>query len=227
MNYHEYINDKSVVFVGACPNIKGMDKGVLIDKFDVVIKTNGSLFLSGDEYYKDYGKRIDVLYTNNQFYREMSPLPIEEAKEKGLKYLRMKTCYNIQSLNDQINAEIIRGAIDEVNKHLEGAVMGAYIYNDILRCNPKKLFIIGVDFFASKKKKFEHDDYHEYIKGYLPDKIRKQGNRINKGKLKDGHNFRENAKYIYGLYLQHDNFVMPEYTEKLLIEIVNGEIDQL
>lgn len=228
MNYENYIKGKNVVFVGASPIEKGREKGIVIDNaYDVVVKTNGSVFLNCDDYYRDYGKRIDVLYTNHQFYREMSPFPLDEWKSRGIKYLRMKVCSDLYDINKFINAEIIIKSIKEVNEFLTGATMGAYIFNDILRCNPMSLTVHGIDFFASKKKVFENDNYGEYVNGYLPDKIRVQGNKINVGKKEDGHNFYTNADYIYKLYQEYDNFLMPDYIESILKSIVNREIDQL
>ena len=227
MNYRDYIKDKDVIFVGASPILKGLAQGQVIDIYDVVIKTNGSVFLKSDDYHKDYGKRIDVLYTNNQFYREMSPFPLEKWKHEGDKYLRMKTCRDLEQINKVINAEIIKDAIKYVSKDLPSATMGAFIFRDILMCEPKTLMVTGIDFFASKKKAFEHNNYNEYVSGYLPDKIRKQGNEINKGKTKDGHDFYGNADYIHEMYKRHNNFLMPEYVENILVRIVNREIDQL
>ena len=93
MKFCEYIKNRRVCFVGASPILVDRKMGEFIDSFDVVVRTNGSSTLINDpSFVKDYGCKMDVLYTNNQFYREMSPLPIAEYIKKNLKYLRMKTC---------------------------------------------------------------------------------------------------------------------------------------
>ena len=225
MNYKNYIKGKRVCFVGGCPNIQGMGTGVDIDNYDVVVKTNGSLYLKGDEYYRDYGKRIDVLYTNNQFYREMSP---DIVDMKNVKYLRMKTCSHndLVMYNKEIPAERITEAITKVDKNIHGALMGCYIFQDILNQNPAELHITGMDFFISKNAAFKHDNYQEYIKGYLPDKIRNQGNKINIGKTKDGHNMLHNTMYMYNLYKESGKITMPDFIEEIMYGIVEGRLKQ-
>lgn len=220
------IEGKRVIFVGACPNIKGMKYGATIDGYDVVVKTNGSILLSGDEYYRDYGKRCDVLYTNNQFQREMRPLPV---KDWNLKYLCMKVVSekDMRRYLDRVPVRVIRDAMVQVNRELHGATMGAYIFTDLLNFNPKELFITGVDWFASKKKAFEHDNYSEYLDCYLPDKIRKQGNKINKGKTEDGHGFVENAEYILKMFNENRNMITHSFLYELLEGITAGRIDQI
>jgi len=229
MFYNDYIKDKMVCFVGASPILKDLGLGGYIDSYDVVIRTNGSIFLIEDkEFIKDYGKKIDVLYTNNQFYREMSPLPIDDYVKKGVKFLRMKTCKlkDHNFFNTKLNCRTIVETMNYVNKFNASSTMGAYIFTDILKYNPKELYVTGIDFFASKKKVFEHDNYNEYYPGYLPDKIRLQGNIINKGKTEDGHNFKGNAGYIYHLWKQHDNMKFPPYIQEILEGIIDGEVEQ-
>ena len=228
-DYHKYIEGKNVIFVGACPNIKGKDWGQWVDSFDVVIRTNGSInLINGEEFVKDYGRKTDVLYTNNQFYRETKPLPIDEFKLKGVEWLCMKNCrledYNIY--RKDINTRVITDVAKGVAKQSKSPHMGSIIYTDLLSFNPKELFLTGVDFFASKNAEFQHDIYKEYVDGYLPDNIRKQGNRINKGKKEDGHNFKGNAEYINSLFMQNDNFKTHDFIRELLQGIVNGSITQ-
>lgn len=229
MNFNEYIKDKKVCFVGASPILLNKKMGDIIDSYDVVVRTNGSINLIEDKNFNiDYGKKIDVLYTNNQFYREMSPLKIDDYIAKGVKYLRMKTCHMKDHVffNTKLNCRTIIETMNYVNKFNPSSTMGAYIFTDILKYNPKELYITGVDFFASKKKIFEHNNYREYYPGYLPDKIRLQGNVINKGKKEDGHNFKGNAGYIYHLWKNNENMVFPDYIENILVGIIEGRIEQ-
>ena len=226
MKYSRYIKGKRVVFVGACPNLRGRGLGKEIDAFDIVIKTNGSLFLKSKKYHGDYGKRLDVLYTNNQFYREMRMQLF--AKLRDFRFLRMKSCHphHMIKFNERIHAEIIRKSIAHVNKKIKCALMGAYIFHDIISQRPKELHLTGIDFFLSKKKVFEHDNYQEYVSGYLPDRIRNQGNLINEGKTEDGHNQLENTKFIYNLCKQNKNITMPDFIRETMVGIVKGKLKQ-
>ncbi|HUT63706.1 MAG TPA: hypothetical protein VMZ04_07095 [Anaerolineae bacterium] len=227
MNYNKYISGKRVCFVGGCPNIKGDKQGVNIDGFDVVVKTNGSLYLTDYDYYLDYGMRCDVLYTNNQFYREMSPAPAD-LRNAGVKFMRMKTCSSkdMQMYNENLKTEKISTAIDQVNQHVHGALMGCYIFQDIINQDPAELHITGIDFFVSKKSVFQHDNYNEYIDGYLPDRIRNQGNKINVGKTQDGHDMLSNTMYIYNLFKDSGTITMPEKIEDLMYSIIDGRVKQ-
>lgn len=228
MNYPEYIKNKRVCFVGASPILKGRKTGQEIDNFDVVVRTNGSIeLLKNADFVRDYGGKIDVLYTNNQYYRETT-FPISQYIKQGVKYLRMKTCKpkDLELYNKYFNTRIIKSTMEQVNQVNPSATMGAYILTDILKHNPKQLYVTGIDFFASKKAIFEHDNYQEYFEGYLPDVIRIQGNVINKGKTADGHSFQGNANYIYNLWKNNDNMVFPNYIENILLGIIEGRIKQ-
>jgi hypothetical protein len=227
MNYRKLIKGKRVIFVGACPNIKGKGFAEMIDSYDVVVRTNGSIFLLDDkDFTRDYGKRIDVLYTNHQFYREMRPFDIKRFKGKGVKWLCMKVCKpeDKKELQNEVNIRVV-GSVTKSMK-CPSPNMGAIIFKDLLSYEPKELFITGIDFFASKKAEFQHDNYNEYVPGYLPPRIRRQGNRINKGKKTDGHDFVGNAKYIQQLFENNPNFKTHDFIAELLEGIVNGTVKQ-
>lgn len=220
--YRKYIEGKRIIFVGASTNLVGLKKGGFIDGFDIVVKSGGSIYLTTPEYYRDYGKRIDVLCVNVQFCREMRPIPVAKFRDKGVKWLCMKSPSrdDLDLYGQYINARSMRTSLKEVQEHVKSASMGLAIFKDILNCNPKEFFLTGIDFFSSKKKTFEHDNYQEYLNGYLPDVIRKQGNIINKGKSEDGHNFLENAKYIYKLFQENKNLKTEKFIYNLLKNII-------
>lgn len=231
MKYKNYLENKKIAFVGGCPNIKGMKLGKMIDSYDVIVKTNGSVFLHnqlGQSYERDYGSRIDVLYTNNQFYREMRPFPIRMFREKGIKFLRMKTGHetDLSFYNKYFDAHLIKSAISKVDMEIRSAIMGCYIIKDLLMQNPREIHVTGIDFFVSKKKVFQHDNYQEYLDGYLPDKIRNQGNRINAGKKEDGHNLIESTRYIEKLFRESGKITMPDFIKEIMYKFISGEIMQ-
>lgn len=227
--YAEMIKGKKVVFVGACPNIKGMKLGDVIDDYDVIVKSNGSVYSQArDDYKIDYGSRTDILYCNNQFQREMKPFNLSYMASQGVKAL------NFKNIGEPWKSEygkymIVRDVsriVKTVQRSCRSAAYGPMIYLDILQFKPEKLFITGVDFFASKKAKFEHDNYDEYIEDYLPKKIRTIGNVINRGKTKDGHSFVGNAQYIMSLFESYPNLKTHEFIYNILKGIINGTVKQ-
>lgn len=205
--------------MGACPNLIGKRLGEEIDSYDVVVKTNGSVFFRDQEYFSDYGSRVDVLYTNNQFFREMRPFNIAFLQWVGVKFIRMKTGNPAEF--HPIPAQLISDSIKTVNRTVIAAVMGAYIVHDIISHNPKSLHLTGIDFFDSKKPVFEVDNYREYIDGYLPDKIRKQGNEINVGKTQDGHDQYSSTKFIHDLMVETGKITMPDFIFDVMCKILD------
>lgn len=228
MIFEEYIKNKTIAFVGACPNLIGRGFGSFIDSFDVIVKSGHSWSFDSSEYKKDYGSRCDVIYVNRQYYREMKPFPIQEMKNKKVQWVCLKGS-NDQDLiefNKLISARKLKETLTEVNRELKSASMGNFIIWDILKCIPSQVYLTGLDFFASKNPKFVHNNYQEYLEGYLPDKIRKQGNVINIGKNEDGHDFLGNAKWFYNLFLTHKNLKTEDFILDLLYEIVSGKVKQ-
>lgn len=219
--YREYIKGKRVVFVGACPNLIGKETGKDIDNFDIIVRSNGSFEIQ-EKYKQDYGSRTDVLYCNVQYAREMHPLPVVRYVQNGIDFLCCKTLSHDkeEKYNKIIPTRTIKHVIQRVHKQVSGALMGVFIIEDILECKPKELHLTGIDFFESKKKVFEHDNYQEYLDGYLPPKIREQGNVINKGKKEDGHNQYTNTLYIYKLW-EKGLVTMPDFIQDIMKGIIN------
>lgn len=228
MDYKKFIKGKSVVYVGACPNLIGKNFGKVIDSYDIVIKSNHSWSFNSKEYVKDYGERCNVVYINKQYYREMNPFPIKIMQERGVKWLCLKGCSKEYKIRYQhyVNVRTIQHVFRDVQSYVKSATMGAYTIYDLLSFKPKKLFVTGIDFFASKKPRFEHNNYQEYLTGYLPDKIRRQGNVINAGKNEDGHNFYENAKFFFNLFRKYENLKTNDFILNLLDSIIKGRTKQ-
>lgn len=218
--YKEYIRGKRVIFVGACPNLLKTGFGEIIDKYDVVVRSNGSFEIQ-NKYKKDYGSRTDVLYCNVQYAREMRPLPVKRYAKCGIKFLCGKTfgTQDLEMYSHHVKVRSIKHIIKRVHKQVHGALMGLFLIEDILECKPKELFLTGIDFFKSKRQQFVPNDYREYLDGYLPQRIIDQGNIINMGKMEDGHNQYENTLHIYRLWKK--NLVkMNLFIEQIMIDIV-------
>jgi len=202
--YKKLIEGKKVIFVGPAPTLKDTNRGKWIDKeFDLVVRTNGSsLLLKNKDFKKDYGSRMDILYCNVQFHREMKPLPLEKWKINfGLQFVNFKV---LKEAYGDIYSKVVpvRG-INNLIKKLQHTVpsilMGPIILKDILQFNPERLYFTGMDFYVNKPDLFVPGDYREYYPGYLPKKIVKKADIDNIGKI-DNHEQYENCKIIQNLY---------------------------
>jgi hypothetical protein len=230
MNLTEYIKNKTVIFVGSCPNMLGRGLGKFIDSYDIVARANGSINLIEDEnFQKDFGSRCNLLYINNQFHRHNKPLPVADYVAKGVKMIALKHCptrYRIDYCN-QISTRVISDVIRLIVPKLPSCTMGNFAWTDILQARPRELFLTGVDFFASRNIKDNGNDiYHEYIDGYLQDSIRKEAKVLNSKKSRDSHDFLENAKYTKSLKDTYNNFKMSDFVEQTLNEIICGKLKQ-
>jgi len=202
--FEELIKNKKVIFVGPSPILKGSKLGEWIDSFDIVIRTN-NFYSTLEENKEDYGSKCDVLYTNVQFIREMSPLPIQEYVSKGLKFLRSKsyipqphtTDYNKFVLTSPINENTINHI--QIN-NIKSPLMGSYILFDILQYNPSEFFIAGVNCYNGNVL----DWNNQYLNGYLPQKIIDQATaRLTPDDLLNPnkqHDTKSNLELIHKLY---------------------------
>lgn len=228
--FKEYIKNKRVVFVGPSPNLIGKEQGEFIDGFDVVIRTNGAInFLNEQKYIKDYGKRCDILYINNQWHRNNRPIPVSEYRRKGVKVLCFKFINEVSSgrYSKFLHVRNIKKIIRRVSQSVPSSSMGNFIWADILDKGPSELYVLGVDFFSSRSMKDNKlGIHHEYIRGYLMPNILAEMEKLDKNKTKDGHDFLQNAQYTQMLYKKYNNMKFPDYLKELLEGIVDGKIKQ-
>lgn len=227
-NFKRYINGKRVIYVGPAPCIRGLGMGHEIDNYDIIVRSNNFInLIDSKEIQKDYGKRCNVLYINRQFDREMRPHPVEKWIKKGLEWMCFKGVKGSDKRRYQrlVKVRNVTETITELVKIEPSILMGAVSLVDLASCDPAELRVVGIDFNITRPKVFKHDQYPEYVDGYLPDRIREQGNRINAGKTEDGHNVSGNTRIIYELW-KSKRLTMPKETEDIMIGIINGEIEQ-
>lgn len=159
--YQRYINNKRVVVVGPADTLVGKDKGPFIDSYDVVIRTNGS-FPVDIKYHADYGKRCDVLYTN-QLYERKTRMNPKQFAQLGLTFLVLKTDLHSTQYRFKSSKVRTRLALPEFMRTQRSLkvplLMGTFIIHDILMCNPKELFLTGMTLYQNGP---------EYIDNYLP-----------------------------------------------------------
>ena len=223
--YEDFIKGKEVVFVAPGRTLEGKTLGNEIDKFDVVIRTNGAFnLLWNEEYTKDYGSRCDVLYTNAQFVRESKPIEPEKILEKQTQFFCGKLYpTKVKELYEKyVRLRVVSEAINKVNNYrIRGALMGMIAITDILSFFPKRLKIMGMDFYVTKPKEFIPGDYREYVKGYLPEEIQKIANVRNLGKS-DDHEIFSNTEYLSKLCSAYPGIIeICPYSKVIMDEILS------
>jgi len=223
LQYNKFLEGKKVAFIGPATTLMGSNSGRSLDiDFDVLVRTNGSIFLLDNEsYQKDYGSRCDILYTNVQFHRETVPFPIQAWKDKhGLQYLNMKTGarMTINRYDKIIPTRSVSHIIQQLQPLIPGLLMGPVVIADLLHQGVKSLYVTGFDFYYTKPIMFIPGDYREYYPNYLGDKIERKANIANIGK-KDMHDQYCNTKYIYDLWYK-DLIKVDATMEKIMPEIM-------
>ena len=159
LEFQKFIENKKIVLVS--PKLVNTKDGYKIDKADIVIRTN---YKMGDSTYK--GSRSDISYFNRETSQHIDkngcfewPLDIKWIVGKARSY--METILKRLSL-DRINVKHLNV---RVLKRVDNALfygsllMLPNIITDLLRCNPKEIFLYHFDLLLSKDR----------ITGYLPD----------------------------------------------------------
>lgn len=230
-SYIERLKGRRVCFVGPSPILRGKGKGAEIDSYDCVIRTNHAIeLIKRADYVRDYGKKCSVLYTNNQYYREMMRKRQWEAKlyaAGGLEWLCMKNARScdLHEYKKALHARLIHSSAEEMARAVPSFLMGTLIIHEVCECKPSEFYVTGIDFNTTRRKVFQHDCYQEYVDGYLPDPIRKQGNIINAGKERDPHDINGNTAHIYKLW-KRGLFRTDADIEQLMIGIIEGKVTQ-
>jgi hypothetical protein len=120
------MRNKIVCFVGGCSNIIGLGKGPEIDKYDIVIRSNGGYPVQ-DRLKGDYGSKCDIWSINNQYSRYM--------RRHGMQPQKVTPIYK----ND------LKAIFSRLSS-IPGLLMGPAVWTWVLEQNPKELYITGIDF---------------------------------------------------------------------------------
>ena len=202
MNFDSLITNKRVIFVGPSRILEGSKKGIWIDSFDTVIRTNGG-FPVQEKYKEDYGTKGQILYVNVSFSKMRYPLPCKQYKENGLEYICFKAGLpNAETLKEYtkyVNCRSFMESIKTLSKYVPGLLSGSAALHDILQYNPKELFVTGMDFYLAGMWEWDQ----AYFDNYLPQKTLEQAKvRKAQGKLIP-HDVESNKNYMISLYNQN------------------------
>lgn len=201
MTFAEFIKGKRVVFVGPAPILIGRGLGEEIESFDVVVKTGPACLINNEDYFRDYGRRIDVLYMNAAFCRYLTAPPILDIKAKGLKYIRTRIDNENQLIELGKHFDVGLIPFEFVNKIFPDslALMGTIALLEMLQFEPAELWLTGVDFNTSrgdmeKINRPTAGDFKEYIPGYIAGEMEKTMNMVRMHGIKDAHNHMNDAR---------------------------------
>lgn len=159
--FGNYIKNKRVIFVAPSFYLMTCPKGSFIDGFDIIIRTNGAYTIP-ENLHDIYGSRCDVLYVNSSYANIMQPLPVNDYKDKGIKFLCMKTDkYNMLPFYNE--TMYTRFLYSRQYNNFFSSLIGILILGDITQYAPAQLYITGMDFYLS--------GYPSYFEGYQPNKM--------------------------------------------------------
>ena len=222
--FDELIRDKRVVFVGPSATLIGRNRKDFINSFDVVVKTNGLGFIKPD-LYDDYGDRCDILYVNQSFL-DYADMNVEHLLSIGVKIICAKAHNKIKKLNlDPIHVRIMRRLRD--NHFSCSPIMGSLILNDIMEANPKRLHLMGMDFYKGEIP-YVPTYQPKAIEDIIQKRIKRKGHfgTNQKNSKKPIHMVKEDFAYIFGRYKATKKITVDKHMKKLFddYEAENEEV---
>jgi hypothetical protein len=172
----KFVRDKTVCLVGGAPSILGENLGETIDSYDVVIRVNchwpmlrfsmnqRAHVICGHEITKEYsltqiGNRTDILF-HGGFNKEGTVEEIEKLVDLKLVALNSRfgkrewEGYNEKEVSLWCSQNNVDFKLLHTNiEGLPSPCTGFIAIDDLLKCQLKKLFICGFDFFKKVDKK--------------------------------------------------------------------------
>jgi hypothetical protein len=210
------VKNKRVIIVGPSITVQECNLGNFINNFDIIVRLNKSLPVP-IKMYQHVGCRTDILYNslNTSDYpgeNNISPLFLKQQK---IKYLRCPyppiTPFkeDIKSFYKK-NINIINfGHIDtNYYKKLEYGLgtrpyTGTCAIADLLHCQVKELFVMGIDFYT-----YKHSFYYRNVSSVKLKKL--QNNNI--------HQRKPQIDLIRRFYLLDNRLVVDNILDEILLE---------
>lgn len=142
--------DKKVVIIGSASHVTEINQRELIDSFDVVVRVNLSI-PNKKNISENTGKRCDVWYVANKIINE-------QPKLLKLSYIKkIKTANYLEHLIPQgkyielINQKYLKKVLKKL------PTRGLRAIADIVKSEPKELYITGFTFYQTEKDHFYED----------------------------------------------------------------------
>ena len=220
--FQKLLENKKICLVGPAEYLdkEFENHGKIIDSYDVVIRVNNFINID-DSLFKNFGKRIDILFTS-LWYDLRATNCHEEAysKEKINKSLLIyyqngrlrKLFFSFFLTNDNITiCEQPKKNSDELLKLIEHPTTGMIAIFECLKCSPEELYITGFTFGGDKKHKSYVDKYYKF---WTPEK-----KVVNEKGFAGIHNVSSEFDLIKKLIKNNKNFVLDPYLRKEIFHL--------
>ena len=156
--FRSFIKNKNIIIVGPSRYLLNKNRGSEIDSFqdnDIVVKINNGYKLRPI----DYGKRCEVLYINNKLQKEnqdivqyIRNIKIQIPALKCIVFTKINSWRILEKIDNIFIFYISRQEyINATNPIKMSYLLGTCAILNILLCNPKKVKLIGFDFYEKLK----------------------------------------------------------------------------
>jgi hypothetical protein len=236
--YDKIIRGKKVAIVGPAKILKGAGLGEKIDSYDTVIRMNG-FFDIEPEFYKDYGKKCDILYINGSTGKNaayMNPeLLIYPKKAIGIRKTNHVLCYSILPLEDwrerglkilskvEVDDSIMENNANIIVRRTRHVVAGTVFQksNADTKYKFKQLPLIGPTIIGEV---CEHGPAEVYVTGFdfYVNGISWIDGYAGKVKRTGGHKYAENAEFMQKM-INDGKIKVDDNLLKIINNIVSGE----
>ena len=210
------VKDKRVIIVGPSITVQECNLGTFINNFDIIVRLNKSLPIP-IKMYPHVGCRTDILYNslNTSDYPGENNIAPLFLKQQQIKYLRCPyppiTPFkdDIKSFSKKNKNNINFGHIDtNYYKKLEYGLgtrpyTGTCAIADLLHCNVKELFVMGIDFYT-----YKHSFYYRNV----------SNNKLKKLQNNNIHQRKPQIDLIRRFYLLDNRLIVDNVLDEILLE---------
>lgn len=170
---NEFIQGKTVAFVGMAPNIMGKGLGDEINSFDLVFRTN--IFPIPEEYKVDYGSKCDVISM-----LKSSAINPDVFSKGGIQWVihyrpaaKYSPLLNYYQMTIDKRNEVRRGIMKDIGFDPKHGTAGINIIATVLKSEPKRLKLFGITGYQNKNGKvIDHLKGTQHYIPYFRTKIR-------------------------------------------------------
>jgi hypothetical protein len=207
--FYNLIEGKSIAFVGMSPNIKGAGYGHIIDKYDLVYRTN--MFPIPESLTEDYGSRCDILGIQNA-YKKLIPEYLKTDIKCIVHYGgtdvvledKEKICFIATQESRKTMADYVNTLTTEQMQYPTAGIV-AYFICMLNKC--KSFTYFGVTGYQKEKGVLQnHEGENNYIGQYLDFWDDRKDRLIKTDMINNAyHNFKAHNEFLS--ILKKHNFV--------------------